>query len=505
VEERTAAFQQSEKTIRTIFETSYMNQGLLTTDGKVVYVNATSLATINRRLDDIVEQYFWETPWFSGTPGMPERVKDAISRVAAGESVQFAMPLHMPGGYRIYEFSMRPALDETGKVVALVPEAIDTTARVRAEQALQQTQKIEAIGNLTGGIAHDFNNLLMAVLGSLELLRKRMPQEANLLRLVDNAAEGARRGKSLTERMLSFARKQDLQPEHVSLDRLVNGMAELMVRALGPTITIDIQIAENLPQVEIDPNQLESALHNLAVNARDAMGGEGPLLISARECLHEEQYESLRQGRYVCLSVTDFGEGMDEQTLKRATSRSSLPKALARGPVLAFPWSTVWPNNQAARSSFKVRQGKARPPKSGYHPLVAANEGPTPSPSQAAASTPDKDGVPLSVLVVDDDPLVVENTAAMLEDLGHRVVAVASGELALQELKKAHFDLMLTDHAMPRMTGAQLIKETKGRYPQMAVMLATGFAELPQDSSAIVRLRKPYSQTDLADALAKVR
>ena len=199
VAERTAALQQSEKNIRTVFETSYLNQGLLTTEGKIVYVNATSLASINSRLEEVVGKDFWDTPWFTGTPGMPEKVREGVARVAAGESIQIAMPLNMPTGYRIYEFSMRPAMDESGKVVALVPEAVEITARVRAEQALQQAQKIEAIGNLTGGIAHDFNNLLMAVLGSLELLRKRMPNDPGAVRLLDNAMEG-RAARQLADR-----------------------------------------------------------------------------------------------------------------------------------------------------------------------------------------------------------------------------------------------------------------------------------------------------------------
>ena len=247
VAERTAALQQSEKTIRTIFETSYLNQGLLTTEGKIVYVNATSLASINSSFEEVVGKDFWDTPWFTGTPGLPEKVREGVARVAAGESIQITMPLNLPTGFRIYEFSMRPALGASGNVVALVPEAVEITARVQAEQALQQAQKIEAIGNLTGGIAHDFNNLLMAILGSLEILRKRMPSDPGLYRLLDNAMEGARRGSSLTSRMLAFARRQDLKSERIELAELVGGMTELMARSLGPTILIEILIDPGLP------------------------------------------------------------------------------------------------------------------------------------------------------------------------------------------------------------------------------------------------------------------
>jgi signal transduction histidine kinase/CheY-like chemotaxis protein len=503
VAERTAALEQSEKTIRTVFETSYLSQGLLTTDGRVVYVNATSLATINARLEDIVGRYFWETPWFTGTPGMPEKIREATMRVASGDSVEFAMPLQMPEGDQIYEFSMRPALDETGKVIGLVPESIEVTARVRAEQALQQTMKVEAIGNLTGGIAHDFNNLLMAVLGSLEILRKRIPQEKKLLRLVDNAAEGALRGKSLTERMLSFARRQDLKPERVSLAELVRGMAELMERTLGPLVALDIRIDDNLPMVEIDPNQLESALLNLAVNARDAMNGEGPLIISARECIHSPHHGRIKPGHYVCLSVNDRGEGMDEKTLKRATEPFFTTKGIGKGTGLGLSMVHGLAEQSGGMLHLESARGKGTtaeiwlPAAGPARPVSVASIAPS------AIRDLSKDSPPLRILIVDDDPLVLGNTAAMLEDLGHETVAVSSGALAREALKASVFDVMVTDHAMPNMTGAQLIKETILSHPQMAIVLATGFAELPAEASAFTRLRKPYSQAELADAVTR--
>ena len=504
VEARTADFVQAEKNIRTVFETSFMSQGLLTIDGRVVYLNATALAVIDMKLEDVVGQNFWEVAWFKGTPGIPERIREAIDLAGRGESVQFVMHLHLPGGDRLHEFSMRPAFDEAGKVVALVPEAIDVTARMRAEQALLQTQKMEALGNLTGGIAHDFNNLLMAVLGSLELLRKRLPQDDKLLRLIDNAIEGAHRGKSLTDRMLAFSRRQDLQPKRVSLATLVSGMTELMARALGPTITIDIEIPNDLPLVKIDPNQLESALLNLALNARDAMSGQGPLRISARVGSPAQQGVSPLVGRFVCLSVEDRGEGMDERTLKRATEPFFTTKGVGKGTGLGL--SMVHGLAEQSGGTLILKSTLAEGTTAELW-LPAAEAGSTeagPSPSRSAADA----GLsqlhkPMTVLVVDDDPLVLSNTAAMLEDLGHIVVPVGSGEAALEQLENRMFDLMLTDHAMPRMTGAQLVREIGSTYPNMAVIIATGFAELPDDISAITRLRKPYSQADLIEVLAR--
>jgi PAS domain S-box-containing protein len=211
---RTAALALSEKSMRTVFETSHQYQGLLTPEGRVVYTNATSLAGIESKLEDVVDRPFWETPWFTGTRGMPEAIRDAVARVAAGETSTGSMALELPTGRHIYDFSMRPVFGEDGKVVAMVPEAVDITARVHAEDALRQAQKMEAVGQLTGGIAHDFNNLLAAITGSLELLERRLADGrlSGVQRYISAAQEGARRAATLTQRLLAFSRRQTLDP-----------------------------------------------------------------------------------------------------------------------------------------------------------------------------------------------------------------------------------------------------------------------------------------------------
>ncbi|HWK95072.1 MAG TPA: PAS domain-containing protein [Pseudolabrys sp.] len=507
VADRTADFQQSEKNLRTVFETSYMHQGLLTTDGMIVYVNATALAAIERRLEDVVGMDFADSPWFSGTPGMRRKVRECIARAAAGEHVQMPISIDVTGGRRVFEFSLRPAYDEAGTVVALVPEAVEVTARVRAEEALQQAIKVEAIGNLTGGIAHDFNNLLMAVLGSLELLRKRMPSDPALMRLVDNAAEGARRGKSLTERMLAFARKQDLKPEKVDLTALVGGMAELMARALGPTITVHIELDDNLPPVEIDPNQLEAALLNLAVNARDAMRGEGPIVIAARRGGGIELPGRIKPGPYVCLSVADAGEGMDEATLRKATEPFFTTKGLGKGTGLGLSMVHGLAEQSGGTLVLKSTVGVGTTAEI-WLPAVLPSAAERPENDRLAASLPAPMEMSsrLRILAVDDDSLVLMNTVEMLEDLGHSVVAATSARQALEHIKTSDFDLVITDHAMPHVTGEQLIKELAGLRPGLPIILATGYAELPAGTAVDVpRLRKPYSQAELADAVARHR
>lgn len=371
--------------------------------------------------------------------------------------------------------------------------------RARAEATLHQAQKVEAIGNLTGGIAHDFNNLLMAVLGSLELLRKRLPQQERLLRLLDNAVEGAKRGKSLTDRMLAFARRQHLEPEAVSLNQLVLGMADMLERSLGPTIRLDIDIPETLPLILVDPNQLETALLNLAVNARDAMGGEGPLRISAF-ALPSTPGDADKE--FVCLCVEDAGTGMDEATLRRATEPFFTTKGVGKGTGLGLSMVQGMAEQSGGKLQLKSRVGTGT--RAELH-LPTADEvavAPRNSVVQFTEAKPQSGNV-LNVLVVDDDPLILNNTADMLEDLGHRVTKADSGAAALAAMQSKTFTLLLTDHAMPHMTGAQLVREVRSQHPELPIIIATGYADLPGDVSSITRLSKPYLQSDLAEAISR--
>ena len=246
--------------------------------------------------------------------------------------------------------------DKAGTLIGFAKITRDISEKKKAEQALEearealfQAQKLEAIGQLTGGIAHDFNNLLMVIQSSMELLRKRVPDDERLLSLIDNATEGVKRGTSLTQRMLSFARRQDMDHKSVNLHELVFEMTDLLQRSLGPSIMIEARFPMGLSMVRADSNQLESALLNLAVNARDAMPAGGPLTISA----HEENLSvgnSLRltPGKYVCLSIEDKGEGMSEDTINRATEPFFTTKGWARARDWDCRWSRDLPNNPAA-------------------------------------------------------------------------------------------------------------------------------------------------------------
>jgi PAS domain S-box-containing protein len=400
--------------------------------------------------------------------------------------------------------------NDSGEVIGFAKITRDITERRNAQlnleaarEALFQSQKMDAVGQLTGGVAHDFNNLLMAVLGSLELLRKRMPQDPALLRLLDNAVEGAQRGASLTQRMLAFARRQELNKSPVDVVALVRGMADLLQRSVGGNLTIETQFPLSMGKVLADENQLELALLNLTVNARDAMPDGGTIKIAAGEKIVLHGHEcALPEGRYVCLSVTDEGAGMDAQTLARAAEPFFTTKGVGKGTGLGLPMVHGMSEQMGGRFMLKSKVGEGTRAEI-WLPVAQAGAAAAPAPDAAAPQQPEQK--PLRILAVDDDVLVLFNTVSMLEDMGHTVLQADSGAEALAILRKEKVDLIITDQAMPMMTGAQLIAEARKNYPAIMAVLATGYAELPGGTQVEAsRLTKPFTQKQLADVVAQV-
>ena len=380
-----------------------------------------------------------------------------------------------------------------------------TRERETALSQLFEAQKMDTIGQLTGGVAHDFNNLLMAVLGSLSLLEKRLPEDPRSHRLLQNAVQGAQRGAALTQRLLAFSRRQELKPEAVDVPRLVGGMKELLERALGHDVELQVEFQSSLPAALVDANQLELALLNVALNARDAMPNGGTLKMSAANdapALNGGN-EVLEPGDYVRIRIADNGIGMDEMTLAKATEPFFTTKGPGKGTGLGL--SMV--HGLAAQSGGLLRiQSK---PNRGttidlWLPVakIAAQAAAEETPLMPASHVG-----PCTVLVVDDDLLVLTGTSAMIEDLGHTAIEAHSGAEALAALASGkEIDVVMTDHAMPAMTGLQLAERIEEKYPGLPVILATGYAELPgyAASLGILRLAKPCSQYDIASAIQSV-
>ena len=399
-----------------------------------------------------------------------------------------------------------PIRDSAGALVGYAKITRDLTERrdaqlalERTREALFQSQKMEALGQLTGGIAHDFNNLLTAIIGSLEIARRRAADES-VIRLIDNALRGAERGSSLTQRMLVYARRQQLNFEPVDLVALIHGMAALLDQSLGPSVRIETRFPLGLPWVHTDANQLEMALLNLAVNARDAMPEGGSIVIAARTETLASAQGRLQPGDYVCLSLTDTGEGMDEETLTRAIDPFFTTKEVGKGTGLGLPMVHGLTETSGGKLILSSQEGRGTTAEL-WFPVAKKIEKATEAeaPAQMAA----RKHCRLVVLVVDDDPLVLANMVAMLDDLGHKVFEAGSGRQALAVLRReSDIQLVITDQAMPNMTGLQLIKQMKDSCPDLPVILATGFAELPSGTDPLqITLAKPFFQADLARAV----
>ncbi|HSI46637.1 MAG TPA: PAS domain S-box protein [Ideonella sp.] len=402
--------------------------------------------------------------------------------------------------------------DEHGALIGFAKVTRDVTARRETQAALDlaresllQAQKVEAIGQLTGGVAHDFNNLLMVIVSSMELLRRRAGDDARLQALVGTALSAARRGASLTQRMLAFARRQELTPVTVDALALVQGMQELLRQSLGPAVLLQLPAAAAPLYVQVDESQLELALLNLAVNARDAMPDGGSLTISVQPSvikpLPGASRPPLPAGPYVCISLRDTGQGMDEATLARATEPFFTTKGPGKGTGLGLSMIDGLASQLGGRFVLHSRPGEGTVAEL-WLPAVSAAGGAPATGSTTVAPTSQG----LLILVVDDDELVLSSALAMLEELGHRALGAASASEALQLLRsEPGIQLLLTDHAMPHMTGAELITIARRELPDLPAILASGFAEVAIGQSPVnaPRLIKPFDLETLEASVAK--
>ena len=375
----------------------------------------------------------------------------------------------------------------------------EVEAREKLQDQLLQSQKMESIGKLTGGVAHDFNNLLMAVMGNLELLRKRVPDDPGVRRLIDGAIQGAERGAALTQRMLAFARQQDLDTRSTDLAELLGGMRELLERTLGPQIALNLIISPGLPAAQVDANQVELAILNLAINSRDAMPGGGTIDIEVGERSVMGK-PNLRAGRYLLIKVSDTGCGMDAQILKMAVEPFFSTKPIGKGTGLGLSMVHGLAVQLGGLLDLASAPGKGTSATL-WLPVAAS-----PAKTVKRVAAPSLPVRPATILVVDDDPLIAMSAADMLEDLGHTVISANSGKRALEILETGQaVDLLMTDHAMPGLTGTELAELARRKRPSLPVLLATGYADLPHGQKTnLPRLSKPYHQAQLQAEVSRL-
>ncbi|HSI39713.1 MAG TPA: PAS domain S-box protein [Xanthobacteraceae bacterium] len=500
------ALRASEERYRTLYRHTPLPLHSLDSSGLIDQVSDAWLALLGYRRDEVIGRPLTDFMTAESTRERNEHYWPQLMSTGALREAEYRL-IAKDGSILDCILSAAVERDAQGRVVHSLCGLVDVTERRRAEQALRQAQKLEAVGQLTGGIAHDFNNLLAVILGNLELARKRAPDDARLVRLIDNTVQAAQRGAALTQRMLAFARRQDLKPEPVDVPELVMDMADLLRRSIGPQVRIEMRFPLGLPRARVDANQLELALLNLAVNARDAMPDGGTIVIAAseREVREENAADEeagaagLPPGRYFCLSVSDNGSGMDGATLARATEPFFTTKGVGKGTGLGLAMVHGLAAQSGGRLTLTSAPGKGTTAEICL-PIAPAQAAREPERAPTAVSL---DPQTLSILVVDDDPLVLGATVATLEDLGYAVGEASSGLKALAQIEAGRFDVVLTDQAMPGMTGVQLADVIAARWPHIGVILGTGYAELPEGASPdLLRLGKPFGRDGLEWAIA---
>nr|WP_256577747.1 MULTISPECIES: PAS domain-containing protein [unclassified Pseudomonas] len=421
----------------------------------------------------------------------PERVaqwQGLWSRALRAEVFSEVLDVPLGSGGRHYELEFNPLFDTQPQQIGAYMLMFDVTERVReqarlrlAEEALRQSQRMEAVGQLTGGIAHDFNNLLTAISGSLELLLTRLAQGRyqELERYVGSAHSASRRAASLTHRLLAFSRRQTLEPRAVDTNRLVVQMEELIRRSVGPSIDVEVITAAGLWTTFVDPPQLENALLNLCLNARDAMPGGGLITIETANRWVDERLASQRElapGQYISLSVSDAGCGMTPEVMARAFEPFFTTKALGEGTGLGLSmvYGFVRQSGGQVRIYSEVGLGTTMCLYLPRHYASAEEEA-----LNQAEGVPPPASAGQRVLVVDDEPSVRMLVAEVLGDLGYCVIEAADGAMGLKVLRSdERIDLLISDVGLPGgMNGREMAEAARQVRPGLPVLFITGYAE----------------------------
>ena len=375
----------------------------------------------------------------------------------------------------------------------------------RAESQLFQAQKMDAIGKLTGGVAHDFNNLLAAVIGGLSLIERRASLDEKQQKILSMTRHAAEQGTELVGRLLAFARRQQLQPANVSIEAMEGSVTGLLAHTLGGLVELKWRVPPNIWNAFADPAQLELALMNLIINARDSMAEGGTVLISAENRAVQNGNENdLRPGHYVVLTVSDTGCGIPAEMIEEVLQPFVTTKEIGKGTGLGL--SMVYGFAQQSNGAFRLSSKVGKGTQAEIWLPRAADQGAVRKPSQAPVEIGEIQ--PLNILIVDDHHEVRIATAGMLEELGHSVRQAPLGRDALTQLDGDNrCDLLITDYAMPNMSGTELVREARKRKPGLRSMIITGYADneaLAGSLEDVAILSKPFSLEKLAQAIGAV-
>jgi PAS domain S-box-containing protein len=502
VDERTRELTESEAQFRAVFEAALEVLVLLKPDGTIIAVNHRQESWRHPRPDEAIGKKLWEAPTLQAYPQHIELVKGAIKRAAKGETFTAQVAMERPGAPTAYlDVAIQPVRGHDGKIIYLLHEARDITELKAAQEQLRQSQKMEALGQLTGGIAHDFNNLLTVVVGGLDLVAKKL-EDPKLKRYATNALSAAERGARLTGQLLAFSRVQKLEVRPVEVGPLIQNMRPLLRNVLGPGITKQFDLDEESLPIMADPTQLEVAVLNLAINARDAMPEGGVLKFATRK-LYVEGDPELDDADYVELTISDTGSGMEEEVASRAFEPFFTTKEIGKGTGLGL--SMVY--GMARQSGGTVRLESA--PGEGTAVKLYFKAAELPSEAQSGGrldETVSRRARSASILVIDDDPDVRAFIAEALADDGYTVRHCADGKEGLKAYAKERPDLVVIDFVMPAMSGSDVARRLLEQEPEQKILFVSGYSEteaIRKIAPDLPLLAKPFRSDVLCKAVRK--
>ncbi|HKX92551.1 MAG TPA: PAS domain S-box protein [Sphingomicrobium sp.] len=472
VAERTAQLTASEAQFRAVFEAALEVMVLLSPDGTVIAVNNRREHWRHPNPHEAIGQKLWEAPTLQAYPKHIPVMKRGIASAAKGKVFTTEVKMERDGVPTAYlDVSVQPVRGPDGDILYLLFEARDITELKAAQEQLRQSQKMEALGQLTGGIAHDFNNLLTVVVGGLDLVAKRVEDE-KLKRYAENALAAAERGARLTGQLLAFSRVQRLEVRPTHVAPLIENMRPLLRNVLGPGIAKEFALADDVVPVMADPTQLEVALLNLAINARDAMSEGGTLKFTSRT-VKVRGDPDLENGTYVELAISDTGFGMDEEVAARAFEPFFTTKEVGKGTGLGL--SMVY---GMARQSGGIARIESGPGQGTTVKLLFRAAESEPEAAIASAEVEaEAEREAASILVIDDDPDVRQFIVQSLEEQGYRVREAADGEQGLKEAARAKPDLVIVDFIMPGLSGAEVANRLLSKRPKQAILFVSGYSE----------------------------
>ena len=473
VEERTAKLAQSEARFRAVFDTVLEVLVLLEPDGTVVELNRKQAAWRSTTARDAVGGKIWDSPTMRAYPQHTQLLKDGVAAAAAGEIFSAEVKMERAGVPTAFlDVSVQPVRDENENIIYLLFEARDITELKAAQEQLRQSQKMEALGQLTGGIAHDFNNLLTVVVGGLDIIAKRA-EDAKLKRYADNALAAAERGARLTGQLLAFSRVQRLEVRPTPVAPLIEEMRALLRNVLGPGIEKRFELDPEPLLVLADPTQLEVAVLNLAINARDAMP-EGGILTFASKKIAVSGDPELEDGDYVELCIADTGTGMSDDVVRRAFEPFFTTKDVGKGTGLGLSMVYGMARQSGGTARIESRPGEGTTVKLLFRIASAqALAAPAAEEAEAPGSSPRQ----ASIMVIDDDPDVRGFVVASLDELGFDVREAAEGSDGLRQLAQQPADLVILDFIMPGLSGAEVASRIRSARPDQPILFVSGYSE----------------------------